>query len=325
MTATQPAEALVAGVGFVGSYILAEADNAGLAVCGVDLHPTNLAGRLADGSDVRVHSTDLRDREATRRLLKDVSPRTLVITSRLEDNDGLFSPLQFLIDSAASVGTSQIIVISSLAVYGTASAHGGLSETSRGVDPSSYGLNKLAEERTAAMAAQNAGVSCLILRSSGLFGRLPAPRFSNRSAGAIDRVLRQHLAGEHPILSVEDAPDQYLYSRELGAVVAEALRRPPPFDVMNIGPGHVLEPDRVREILESVLGVKIALRRCDRTGPAIQALNVDRLDTWYPERSQARSEFTLGVSATMRDFGIGPSNESISPDPRQGTAASWLW
>ena len=223
MTAIQPVEALVAGVGFAGSYILAEAANAGLAACGVDIHPTTLVGRLADDSDVRVHCVDLKDREATRRLLQDVSPRALVITSRLDDDEGLFSPLQHLIDSAAAVGASQIIVISSLAVYGAAYAQGGLSETSRGVTPSSYGLNKMAEERTAVKAAQNAGVSYLILRSSGLFGRLPAPRSSNRSAGAIDRVLREHLAGECPILSVEDAPDQYLYSRELGAVVVQAL------------------------------------------------------------------------------------------------------
>ena len=74
---------------------------------------------------------------------------------------------------------------------------------------------------------------------------------------------------------------------------------------MNVGPGHVLDPDRVREILESALDVKITLRLCNRTGPAIQALNVDRLDAWYPERSQTRSEFTLGIFATMRDFGIG--------------------
>lgn len=300
----RPADLLIAGIGFVGSYVLAEAVDAGLVCSGVDLCPTDLASELGAGLDTEVRSADLRDPDAMNRILHDSPPRGLVITSRLGAHAAGLASLRNLINNAAAVGVSQIILVSSLAVYGEATVTGGLRETSQPVRPSSYGLSKLEEEQVASAASEQAGVSCLILRSTGMFGRRPAALANDRSAGAIDRVIRQYCAGERPVLQVENMLDQYLYARELGAIVVAALMQPPGFEVMNVGPGGVLGPEQVCEVLESVFGVNVTLRRRKLTGKAIQALNVDRLNEWFPQRARARSDFTAGIVSSMRDFGI---------------------
>lgn len=304
MMAEERVAALIAGAGFVGSYVLAELACAGISVCGADLRPRGLARQLSGEHAVKIYRSDLSDPNSLRSLLARESPRRLVIASQLGCGPDALVSLQNLVDLAAATNVEQVIFISSLAVYGSASRPGGLLETSSPVDPSPYGLQKLAEEEAVLVAARKRDIPCLMLRSSGLFGRLPAPRSSNRSAGAIDRVIRQYIAGERPTLTIEDTSDHYLYSRELGSIIVEAITRPPEFEIMNVGPGHVLDPDKIRSVLEAALSTHVALRRCPRTGPAIEALNVDKLDSWFSDRARARSEAFQGVIATMRDFGI---------------------
>lgn len=297
---SRPAEVVVAGMGFVGSYIAVSAVEANLRTHGIDTHVSTLPSDLGADPPVEVHQCDLRDRAQLTELLMVVRPRVLVLTARLDGNGA--PSIDGLINAAAAAGVTRVLLISSLAVYGSARESGGLREATTPVDPSPYGQSKLEEEKAVAHACKAVGVPYLILRSTGAFGRLPAPRSSARASGAIDRVLRQRAAGAPLVLTVEEDPDQYLYARELGHVVTRALTDPPNVDVMNVGPGSLVEPSELHRAIQQVLGAEVELRTVPMTGRAIDLLNVERLGTWFPSRTAIRSDLIQGLRSAVDDF-----------------------
>jgi nucleoside-diphosphate-sugar epimerase len=300
----EPVDLLVAGVGFVGGYVMTVAEQSGLRVVGVDNGPhsqsASALGPMALGG---ILACDLRDRRSTAQLFSRLQPRNLVITARLGEGPDC-SALEDLVATAAQAGVATVVHISSLAVYGSANDVSGLSEETAPINPSTYGSEKLAEEAAITASSAMNGVRPLILRSTGLFGRLPAPRSSARSAAAIDRLIRQYLRRDRLVLTIEDAADQYLYARELAVVVLEALRTPPQFTVVNVGPGQLLSPLDVREHLQATFDAPVDLELVPVVGRSIGLLSVSRLDGWLPERAASRAAFTEGLRAALLDFGV---------------------
>ncbi len=293
-------DVLIAGGGFIGCYATRACEGRDLRVRAVDRHPNELAAAL--GLRSAVEACDLLDPIQTSGLLHSHRPRALVVTAQLS-LDQEQQPLRQLVLAAAEAGTKRIVVVSSLAVYGAAPhCAEGLPESTKPADPSSYGGAKIAEERAVQEVASGLGLSFLILRSTGVFGRLPAARDSSRAAGAIDRVFRHHCGGERPTLMVEDRADQYLYAGDLGEVIARAVVDPPPFQVMNVGPGCRLSVEKLRAELATVLERSVGLERVRPTGRAVQRLNTDRLDHWFPEQRRGRCDLRTGLQHAANDF-----------------------
>lgn len=297
---SSPIDLLIAGTGFVGSYIAAASAAAGLKAHLMDREPTSLPRTL--GSPSTVESCDLTDADQIRAAMQQTQPRVLVITAQLPP-DGDHRALRNLVAAAGEVSVEHAVIISSLAVYGAAPiAEGGLTESTPPLDPSPYGQLKLAEEVAFRDAAGLAGVAPLVFRSTGVFGRLSAPRSTSRAAGSIDRVLRDHASGRSPLLTVEEGPDQYLYALELGHVVARAVIAPPPDDLMNVGPGAITTADELQAAISRVLNSRVPMETIAPTGRSIEALNVDRLHKWFPERTDQRADLESGLRSTMKDF-----------------------
>lgn len=303
MTDGATADVVVAGAGFVGSYVARACVERGLAVRMVDRRPNGLAAALGVGSEVE--ACDLTDRAQVAELLGCARPELLVVAASFAPDEAQ-PELRQLIAAAHDAGTARLVLVSSLAVYGDAAPlDGGLPESTVPVNPSPYGRAKLGEERAALEAAAPLGSSVLILRSTGVFGRLVAPRESSRAAGAIDRVLRQQGGAPPATLVVEDRDDQYLYAGDLGAVIAQAVRDAPPFEVMNVGPGRLVSVEELRSELEAVLGRPVGLERVQPTGRAIQTLDIDRLERWSVDRGRHRGDLRAGLERAAADFAGG--------------------
>ncbi len=310
MRQTHTRRIVVAGVGFVGSYVLAQLWRAGHDATGLDIAPNELFAVLEPNAVDGVEEFNLARGLDVEAFLSRRPADVLVLAMRTPADTSSVELLEVLVRAAARAGVGRVILISSLAVYGTGPTSE-VQELRLGASArSSYGHAKHAEEVVVLNTAREHGLASLVLRSSGLFGRLPAPVPTNRSAGAVDRVLRHHRFAESVVLDLEDAPDQYLYVRELGAVVVRAIDAWPPFDVINVGPGIVLSPAEMRDEVAAALGRDVELRLHPRTGPAIAGLDIKRLDSWFPARISNRRDVGAGLRTALADFDQEPSGST---------------
>ena len=291
---------VVAGTGFVGSYVLAGAHRAGISALGIDIAQHGLAQLLAPDCGPEI-ACDLRDAVTVAGLIATSGAQTLVMAARTAPDDHP-SLAEALIRAAIEGGIRRIVLVSSLAVYGQARPRRdarGLTEALAPATPSAYGIAKLREELLVRDAAQRAGIELVILRSSGLFGRLPAPRSGPGSAAVIDRLLRRYVAGGNPVLDVEDVADQYLYAGDLAACVLAASRSAPPHEVINVGPGRSLSPSEVQSDLEAALGTSVDLDVTCPASPATATMDTTRLDAWLP--CERRGDLVVGLRAAAAD------------------------
>lgn len=303
----------VVGLGLVGSHLCATLASIGVECHGIDQAPDHASEQLAlkPGFTLLQYAFGPTLLSAHPDLGEACS--TLVLAAR-----GVAAELPWTelnLREFCEGRVNHIVLISSLAVYGHANSKDPITEATDPVDPSPYGLAKLREEEAVRKVAASLEIRCSHLRTTGLFGRLAAPRPGPRSAAAVDRVLREHLGGAEPTLVLEDGADQYLHAAELAAVVEAVISSDDSPAVMNVGPGTMLQPDDVRSSVEEVVGRPIDLSTVPATGVPVALLDTDLLDSFMPSRAAQRADIRFGLRATLRDLTNDAPSPAGPPDP----------
>lgn len=201
---------------------------------------------------------------------------------------------QYLLEhAAASSRLQRFVYASSSSVYGDISADH-FSEECRTAPFSPYGVTKLAAEHLCAVYASNFGLPASALRFFTVFG----PR--QRPDMAFHRLISAALQGsEFPLYGDGTQQRDFTFVQDIIQALLLAAQAKGPFEVFNIGGGHVVSMNDVIATVEEILGTPIRIARHPAQAGDVRRTSADiskaRLMLGYGPRTSLQEGLTAQI------------------------------
>ena len=262
------------GAGFIGSHIVEELVRRGDEVRVLDNFATGKRENIEELLDkIELIEGDLRDMEAVKRAVYGVEyvlheaalpsvPRS--IEDPITTNEINIKGTLNILVAARDSGVKRVIYASSSSVYGEAGTHlikmgGRVKKEDMSPNPlSPYALSKLTGEYYCRIFYSIYGLKTVILRYFNIFGPRQDPL--SQYAAAIPKFITLMLQGKQPTIFGDGKQTrdftyvQNVVQANLSSLVApDAAGR-----VCNIACGRKIELNKVIELLNKILGVKIS-------------------------------------------------------------------
>jgi UDP-glucose 4-epimerase len=303
------------GGGFIGSHLAWALVQRGERVRVLEsgaAGPLAASGaRLADvRADVEWIAGDVRDPQTVRRACVGVEvvlhqaavasvPRS-VAEPELTHAVNVTGTLQVL-QAARAAGVRRVVVASSSAVYGDASASPKI-ETLPAVPTSPYGVQKLSAEGYARIWHSLYGLETVALRYFNAFG--PGQDPTSNYAAVIPRFIAAALSGERPVVYGDGEQSRdFIYVQNVVDVNLLAANAPAAVgSVLNVGMGESVTLNRLLEEIGRVLGRAVTPRyQPARPGDIRESVaDISRLHATLDYTPAIA--FAEGLAATIRAY-----------------------
>lgn len=298
---------LLGGFGFIGTNILKYIDNhkLGYRVITFDRYVQHPQGLTFDCVD-RSYSGDFSDESIFKLIFSQNSIDIVVhcisttvpvgIQSTRYDVESNLLPTIKLLDVMNSFGVFRIVFLSSGgAVYGDGrKIH---SEEDAVFPKSSYGVVKVAIEKTLFQYAFTTGLKPLIIRLSNPYGRYHS---SNRQ-GIVNIALKKAAKGEKLIVWGDgSATKDYIFIDDFCGMLFEMISKSVWMNVINVGSGYLYSVnDILNEVKKLFPGFSWEYHPANKTDVSYLCLNLDRLRTYTqipPHKLEEILPILAGVS-----------------------------
>ncbi|MFA6285802.1 MAG: NAD-dependent epimerase/dehydratase family protein [Opitutaceae bacterium] len=292
------------GAGFIGSHTLdalrARGDTTALLDDFNDFYDPAVKRRNAAATGAQIFDADLRDRPAVHAALQSFRPDAILhLAARAGIRSSIQNPQLYvetnvtgtlnLLDEAAALGVTRIVLASSSSVYGD-NPKVPFAETDALTSIASpYAVTKLAAENLCRIYAQLHGLSITALRFFTVYGPRQRPDL------AISKFVNAIAAGRPIDLYGDGSTSRdYTYVADTSAGILAALDRlSPGFRVYNLGGDHPVTLATLVETIERVLGKRALVNRL----PA-QPGDVER--TWA-DLTRARADLGYAPSVSLEE------------------------
>jgi len=195
--------------------------------------------------------------------------------------NGLKNVLKFI----KNYGVSRFIYCSSIAVYGSFSGTGGITESSPCTPDKLYGVSKLLAEYLVKSYCSNKGIEYTSLRLGHVFG--PARRNGNK---VINNIIEKALSGSLQWIPHGEQTYDLVYVKDCAkafSLILNTKRKLP--DALNVGGGKLTMIKEVVSTVNKVIpGSKLRCKSgLDSSRPVRDAMNIDQISSlgWFPEHS----------------------------------------
>jgi UDP-glucose 4-epimerase len=275
------------GAGFIGSHIVEHALRAGLEVAVLDDLSSGRRSNVPKG--VKLFETDLRDREATRKVVSDFAPELVShqaaqvsVPASIEDprTDAEVNVVGGinLLDACVDTRVRHLVFASSGgAIYGEVPEGDRASEDFRVNPVTPYGIHKLRFERLLNVYAER-GLGHTVLRYANVYGPRQAPR---GEAGVVAIFIGRALVGEHLRIHARRVPGDggcsrdYVFVTDVARANLLALTGKLSERVLNVGSGRATT---TRELARLVIDSCDSSSRLSEEAPRLGDLEHSLLD-----------------------------------------------
>lgn len=283
---------ITGGAGYIGAHVVALLRDRGDAVTVLDDLSTGLADRVGDAPLVECN---LKSREATRRVLLEVAPDTVIhFAAKKQVGESVEKPLYYfeeniggllsLVEAMRAADTQRLVYSSSAAVYGMPPVAQVEEDTpTHPINP--YGETKLVGEWILANAARAHGLRYIALRYFNVAGADEARKLADPFALNLIPIVLEAVADGRPVSVFGrdyDTPDgscirDYIHVVDLAEahlVAAEKLAGNAGGRVYNLGSGRGFSVLEVIAAAEAVVGrpiVRVDAPRRPGDPPALVA------------------------------------------------------
>jgi UDP-glucose 4-epimerase len=302
---------LTGGAGFIGSHTAEALLQAGLRVRVLDNFSTGKRGNLPAHPELEIHEGDIRDAAAVARAMRGVA-RVLHLAAQVSVQESVDHPTAssainitgFLnvLEAARHAGVRRFVYASSAAVYGMPESIP-LSESSRVLPLSPYGLEKSVNDQYAALYRDLYGGSSMGLRYFNVYGPRQDPR--SPYAGVISKFFACIAQGK-PLGVFGDGEQtrDFVYVKD----VAEASRRAlfsEANGVCNVATGSSVTLLDLIRVLECCVGRQLEVQRLPARAGDIPR-SATRIDTLRDTLKFApRTDLQTGLGALHQYLASG--------------------
>jgi UDP-glucose 4-epimerase len=302
------------GAGFIGSHVVERSLASGLEVAVLDNFSSGSRTNVPDG--VRILQADLRDREATQRLVRGFDPELVshhaaqasvplsMADPRLDAEVNVIGGIN-LLDACGGPGSrTRHLVFASTATYGEV-PDGQRADESAPLEPKSpYAISKLGFERLLRVYREQRGLTATVLRYANVYGPRQAP---HGESGVVAIFFDAALAARKLTIfarrQVGDAGcvRDYVYVDDVERANLHALTGKLERDVLNVGSGVATTSQQLAERVLSLTGSRSRIEH----GP-VRPGDLERsvLDPTRFERAVgAPTSLDVGLRETARWYG----------------------
>jgi UDP-glucose 4-epimerase len=282
------------GAGFIGSHVVEQLLAAGHEVGALDDLSSGKRENLPDGASLFV--TDLRDRDATAKVLADFRPdavshqaaqASVSISMRDPALDAGVNVLGgiHLFDACVAAGVTRVVFASTGgAIYGEVPLGAKATERTAPAPESPYAIHKLAVEQLLSVYRKHRGLDARILRYANVYGPRQDP---HGEAGVVAIFLASALEGRPlRVNGMRETGDggcirDYVYVSDVARMNVLALTGAVTEAVANVGTGI---PTTTADLARAVLGVTACDVPMHAVAPRAGDLGVSLLDPTVPEK-----------------------------------------
>jgi UDP-glucose 4-epimerase len=282
------------GAGFIGSHVVEQLLAAGHEVAALDDLSSGKRENLPDA--VPLFVTDLRDRDATAKVLADFRPEavshqaaqaSVSVSMRNPALDAEVNVLGgiHLFDACVAAGVRRVVFASTGgAIYGEVPPGAKATERTVPAPESPYAIHKLAVEQLLGVYRKQRGLETRILRYANVYGPRQDP---NGEAGVVAIFLASALEGRPlRVNGMRETGDggcvrDYVYVSDVARMNVLALTGVVTEPVANVGTGV---PTTTADLARAVLSVTTCDVPLHPAAPRAGDLGVSLLDPTVPEK-----------------------------------------